>query len=47
MTEDQILEAAQELAGIKAYRPDANWTFEALKAQIAEILRKHQTPAKP
>lgn len=40
-TESAILEAANELAGLKAYNASYVWTFEGLKAQIAEILRKH------
>lgn len=40
-TEDKIEEAANELAGLKAMQPDYPWTFDELKSQMAEILRKH------
>ncbi|HEV2471875.1 MAG TPA: hypothetical protein VGS41_04375 [Chthonomonadales bacterium] len=39
--ERTILETANELAGLKAYQPEQPWTFESLKEQIAQILRKH------
>ena len=41
LNQRRILEAANELAGLKAYNPETAWTFEELKAVIANILAKH------
>lgn len=40
--QDWMLDAAAEIAALKAYMPDKIWTYKELQQTIAEIIAKHE-----
>lgn len=39
--DDLFRETAHEQASVKAYRPEAQWTFDTLQEELYQIILKH------